>query len=266
LVFLPLALLQGFNVLGFIILLHEQVHGAIFEKPHPRLMRALGLLYAFPSAISATQFKIWHLDHHNELGSSASDPKRAHLTPKIVKRWYKLLYMTPALFVIYSIASKKEAATYPEDVQKRIGRERLVNVGLHVSILAALVYFGGAAAALRTYVAPVFLAFPIAFTLNRLGQHYDINPADPVRWSTLINPSPAWDFLFLWSNLHLEHHYFPRVPFYNLVALNRRLQGFYREHGVPARTYRRILWEWFVKNRKPHTNWLGDDARSERAA
>ena len=25
-----------------------------------------------------------------------------------------------------------------------------------------------------------------------------------------------WDFLFLNSNYHLEHHYFPGVPFYRL--------------------------------------------------
>jgi fatty acid desaturase len=112
-IWIPLALLQGFNILGFIILLHEQVHQTIFGRPHPRLMRFLGLLYAFPSSISATQFRVWHLDHHNELGSSESDPKRAYLTPKIVRRWYKLLYMTPALFIIYSRAALKEATTYP---------------------------------------------------------------------------------------------------------------------------------------------------------
>ena len=32
----------------------------------------------------------------------------------------------------------------------------------------------GGAAALRAYIVPVFFIFPIAFTLNRLGQHYDI--------------------------------------------------------------------------------------------
>lgn len=39
----PLALLQGFNILGFIILLHEQVHLAIFRKSRPGWMRVLRL-------------------------------------------------------------------------------------------------------------------------------------------------------------------------------------------------------------------------------
>ena len=29
----------------------------------------------------------------------------------------------------------------------------------------------------------MFFVFPVAFTLNRLGQHYDIDPADPAKWS-----------------------------------------------------------------------------------
>jgi len=265
-IWIPLALLQGFNILGFIILLHEQVHLNIFTRPRPRLMRLLGLAYAFPSSISATQFKIWHLDHHNELGSSESDPKRAYLTPKIVRRWYKLLYMTPALFVIYSRAALKEAATYSPELRRLINLERAIYMTLHVAILVSLWVFFGAGVALRVHFVPLFLAFPIAFTLNRLGQHYDIEPSDPLRWSTLINPSPTWNLLFLWSNLHLEHHYFPRVPFYKLKALNRRLQGFYREHGVEPRTYRRILWEWFVKNQVPHTNWFEESVSSSRGA
>ncbi|MFN8549475.1 MAG: fatty acid desaturase [Candidatus Eisenbacteria bacterium] len=255
-IWLPLAFIQGFHILGYIILLHEQVHDAIFDRPHPRVMRLLGLFYAFPSAISATQFERWHLDHHAELGSASSDPKRAYLTPKIVARWYKALYLTPALFVIYSIAAAKEARTYPRALQRRIAIERIVNIALHLAILAGLWKWLGPAVALRVHVVPLFFFFPVAFTLNRLGQHYDIDPKDPIKWSTLVNPSPGWNFLMLWSNLHLEHHYYPRVPFYKLAALNRRLQPFYREHGVQPRNYRAILFEWFVKNRAPHTNWF----------
>lgn len=253
----PAAILQGFNILGFIILLHEQVHGAIFVKRKPKLEYLLGLLYAFPSAISATQFNIWHMDHHRELGSSKDDPKRAHLTPKIIKRWYKLLYCTPALFVIYALASAKEAKTYPEDVQKVIKRERLTNMALHIAIMLTLAFapFGGGWVLLRVYVIPFFFVFPAAFVINRLGQHYDIDPTDPAKWSTLVNGNPAWHFIFLWSNFHIEHHYFQSVPFYNLKRLNQLLQPFFRENGISNKTYSQILWGWFVRNRKPHSNW-----------
>ena len=45
----------------------------------------------------------------------------------------------------------------------------------------------------KLYIVPVFFVFPIAFALNRLGQHYDIDPADPAKWSTLMKGSWFWD-------------------------------------------------------------------------
>jgi fatty acid desaturase len=252
----PLALLQGFQILGFIILLHEQVHDSIFARPHPRMMRILGFLYALPSAISASQFARWHMDHHYELGSGRDDPKRAHLTPKIVSRWYKALYMTTALFVIYARASGREAKGYPAPLRRRIAWERWTNIALHLAVSAGLLRLGGIEVWLRVYAVPLFAGFPIAFTLNRLGQHYDIRPEDPLQWSTLVDSHPVWDFLFLWSNFHLEHHYYPRVPCYRLRELHERLAPMYRERDMRPRGYGRILWEWFVRNRVPHTNWL----------
>ena len=138
----------------------------------------LALLYATPSGISATQFTRWHLDHHAELGSDEDDPKRAHLSPKINARWLKLLYATPALFPIYFRAARRESSTYPADMQRTIGRERWLSMGFHLAALGVIWFFFGAAAAIRTSIIPVFFVFPIAFTLNRLGQHYDIDPTD----------------------------------------------------------------------------------------
>lgn len=253
---IPLVILQGFHILGFIILLHEWVHDAIFQQPHPRWMRVLGLLYALPSSLSPSQFARWHMDHHYELGSDGDDPKRAYLTPKIVTRWYKALYLTPVLFVIYSMASQRETRSYPPPLRRRIALERTANIILHLGFATALWVGGGFGLAFRVHLAPLFLAFPIAFTVNRLGQHYDINPGDPLQWSTLVRSQPVWNFLFLWSNFHLEHHYYPRVPCYRLPALHRKLAPLYRDRGMRYRGMGEILWQWFGKNRVPHTNWL----------
>jgi fatty acid desaturase len=114
----------------------------------------------------------------------------------------------------------------------------------------------GPAAAWKLHLLPVFVVFPVLFTVNRLGQHYDVDPADPARWGTLLRRSPwFWDRVYLWSNYHLEHHYFPKVPFYRLPRLRRALDPFFRRRGVPARTYGGLLYDWFVKNRVPHTRW-----------
>jgi fatty acid desaturase len=266
LIWIPLAFVQGFTVFNFTVLLHEVVHHTIFAQRRPASERALGWLYAVPSGISASQFTRWHLDHHAELGSDEDDPKRHHLSPKRNARWFKLLYATPALFPIYFRAARKESATYPADLQRRIAFERKVSIGAHLAVLAAIWTLAGGAAALRAYAIPVFFIFPIAFTLNRLGQHYDIDPTDPAKWGTLMRGHWFWDFAFLNSNYHLEHHYFAGVPFYRLPALQQALTPFYARHRMRWQNYSGLLYGWLVENRAPHTNWSRDTMNEVRDA
>ena len=251
----PVALLQGFTFFNMTTLLHEVVHSAVFQTITPRWERVLGLVYASTSGISASQFTRWHLDHHDALGSSLDDPKRHWLSPKRNARWYKLLYCTPALMPIYFRAAARESASYPEDLRRTIRRERTATVIVQLSAATALWILGGPWVVLRVWFVPYFLVFPVAFTLNRLGQHYAIDPSHPLKWSTLMKPSHLWDFLFLYSNYHLEHHYFPRVPFYNLRKLHLALRPLYARLELKPHTYREILWGWFVLNKAPHSDW-----------
>jgi fatty acid desaturase len=257
-IWIPAAVISGWTVFNFTVLLHEALHHAVFNGPHPRGDRFLSLLYAIPSGISASQFTRWHLTHHAELGDAEADPKRHYLSPKINKPWYKLLYFTPALFPIYFRAARRESSTYPEPLQRAIARERKLSMLFHLSALALIWYGFGFYAALRASIIPVFFIFPIAFTLNRLGQHYDIDPADPAKWGTLMRGHWFWDFVYLNSNYHLEHHYFPGVPFYRLPEVQRALLPFYAKKNMRWRTYGELIYGWLVENQAPHTNWDGE--------
>ncbi len=255
-VWIPASIVIGFVVFSFTVLLHEVVHNVVLSDRRSRWTALLGHLYAIPSGLSCSQFTRWHLDHHDNLGTSDGDPKRHYLTPKIVRRWFKLPYFTPALFPIYFRAARRANATYPPELQRRIARERLVAILLHLAIPAVLWWQLGPILALKLHLLPVFVVFPVAFALNRLGQHYDIDPEDPAKWGTVVRPSPFfWDRVFLWSNYHLEHHYFPKVPFYNLPALHRALRGFFEDRDWRPRSYGGLLYDWFVRNKVPHTRW-----------
>ncbi|MCB9882030.1 MAG: fatty acid desaturase [Planctomycetes bacterium] len=268
---IPAAILVGFTIFNFTVFLHEVVHEAVFAKRSRLGTKILGAMYAFPSGISHAQFHRWHMDHHDNLGSDVDDPKRHYLSPKRHKRWFKLLYCTPALFPIYFRAAAQENRSYPEDVQKQIAVQRTITVLLHLSILAILIVTLGAWTAFKIYMVPYFFVFPVAFTLNRLGQHYYIDPQQVAAWSTLMKANRFWDFMFCYSNYHLEHHYFPRVPFYNLRKLHFALKPFFDKRGMKGATYSRILWDWYVLNKTPHTNWdlaaqSTDDATPRTAA
>jgi len=254
-VWLPAAVFLGFVVFSFTVLLHEVVHRAVFVRRETAWNRVLAWIYALPSGLAPGQFERWHLDHHAELGDVEADPKRAYLSPKRVKRWFKLLYFTPALFPLYFRAAARAAAQYPEELRARLRRQRLVVTAAHLAVMAGIWWGFGALMLVKLYVIPVFFVFPVAFTINRVGQHYDITPEDPAAWGTVIRSNPIWNFLFLWSSFHIEHHYFPRVPFYNLPALHAALEPVLTRHPMRGRTYGGLLWDWLVHNKTPHVSW-----------
>jgi fatty acid desaturase len=254
-VWIPAALVAGWTIFNFTVLLHEVVHRTVWNAPRPRAERLLGILYAVPSGISALQFTRWHLTHHAELGDEVADPKRHYLSPKINRPWYKLLYFTPALFPIYFRAARLETASYPPTLRRRIARERAGTILLHVAIMAGLLFGAGAGVLARVYLVPYFVVFPIAFALNRLGQHYAIDPSDPAKWGTVVRPSRWWEFWYLSSAYHIEHHYFTGVPFYNLRRLHMALRPFFDSIGWKPVTYARLFKAWIFENRAPHTNW-----------
>ena len=251
-IWIPSSILLGFVVFSFTVLLHEALHQTVFSIKRPRATRILGLFYGLISGLSSSQFTKWHLDHHDELGSSQADPKRFYLSPKKHKRWFKLLYFSPVLFPIYFRAAAKAQKTYEPELRKTIKTERLFVIGLHLLVLGTCLFYDSYFA-LKAYIIPVFFIFPIAFALNRLGQHYMVDPEQPANWSTLVKANPIWNFLFLFSSYHLEHHYFPSVPFYNLKKLQKELQPFYRKQGIKIYGYTELLKLWLIDNHVPHT-------------
>ena len=251
----PAAVVLGLCVFDGTVLLHEVVHRTVFRTDRPRAYRLLGLLYALPSGLSPSQFTRWHLDHHAELGSENDDPKRAHLTPKRNARWLKLLYATPALFPIYFRAARRAMAAYPAPLRRTIRIERAGATLLHLAAAAAIGLLGGWERLAWLWAVPVFAVFPPVFALNRLGQHYDVVPGEPAKWGTRMARSRFLDFAWLWSSCHLEHHYFPSVPFFRLRELNAALTPFFEREGVRERRYRDLVRDWLVRNRPPHTDW-----------
>ena len=74
LIWVPVAVVQGFTFFNMTTLLHEVVHNSVFRSTQHRWERVLGLAYAISSGISASQFTRWHLDHHDNLGDDYARP------------------------------------------------------------------------------------------------------------------------------------------------------------------------------------------------
>ncbi len=251
-VWVPALLLQGFVFFGFSVLLHEVVHTAVFASSRPRANAGLALLYGVLGFLAPSQFRRWHLDHHRELGSDTRDPKRAELSPKRNTRRLKLLYFTPLLAPIYFAAAARAARVYPPALRRRIALERLLVIGFHGGAFAGLCWVSPALA-LAAHALPLALVYPVAFSINRLGQHYVIDPARPEAWTTRVRSNRVWDFLFLYSSHHLEHHFFPGVPCYRLPALQRLMRPVLDDWQLRPYGYAELVGLWLLRNHPPHS-------------
>jgi fatty acid desaturase len=164
------------------------------------------------------------------------------------------MYFTPVLFFIYAKAASCAAKQYSQKLRSQILLERILAISVHIGVIYWL-YTLGTDVFLRVWAVPLLLFFPPIFLLNRLGQHYSIDPKNPAHWSTRVDGNPIWRWLFVNSNHHIEHHYYPKVPHYNLPRLNLLLRPFFEENSIKDRSYTYLLLGWFIKNCVPHSDW-----------
>jgi fatty acid desaturase len=82
---LPLAAVSGLAIFNFTVLLHEVVHRAVVRETSPGIYRFLGLLYAVPSGISASQFTRCR-QKSTRAGSSCSTSRPRSLPSTFARR------------------------------------------------------------------------------------------------------------------------------------------------------------------------------------
>ena len=76
----------------------------------------------------------------------------------------------------------------------------------------------------------------IHFMVNVRGmsQHTLLEDAqDQIRGTRSILTNPVTTFFMCNENYHLEHHLYPKVPWYHLPKVHRTLEGELRKQGAP---------------------------------
>ena len=254
-IWIPAAIVAGWTIFNFTVLLHEVVHRAVWNGPRPRADRVLALLYAIPSGHLGPAVHALAPDASRGAGRRRGRPQ----APLPLAEDQQALVQAPLLHAgplpdLFPRGGPGDGELPAEPpAADRVGTAR--DDPLHVAVMGAILWLGGAGTLARVYLVPYFLVFPIAFALNRLGQHYAIDPEDPAKWGTVIKPSRWWDFWYLYSAYHLEHHYFTAVPFYNLRRLHFALRPFFDSIGWKPVTYGRLFRAWIFDNKAPHTDW-----------
>ncbi len=227
---LPLYLLAAAALHGISLFTHEGVHGCLSRSP--LWNRLLAAVCAWPVLQNFAAYRVLHLRHHADLGGPLDPDHYPNYArwPRLVMamHWGRLV----AGYPVYVTAIPFLALPYAKTFRERawiLGETAAV-----VSIAAALFQLPS----LRPYLLHGWL-LPMVFintmvNVRGMSQHtLLLPPRDPVLGTRSILTSRLVAFFMCNENLHLEHHLYPRVPWYRLPALHARLGPELRAAGAP---------------------------------
>lgn len=231
----PAIVLIGARQHALLVLAHDASHFRLL--PGRKLNDWVGnLLLAWPTFVSIQGFRHFHGDHHrflnregdgnrklwkthDALGQPTSEwryPKsRSQLITKLARRasgptgvaWMLRGMIGGFLFGVSPLA-------------------HVVRLSLWAGLFGLLTHFGGWSAFLLYWIVPYCTWHVLAQYLRLVCEHSAIHADDP-RYAETRTTIPGWlgRLLILPRNVghHLEHHWYPSVPFYRLPELHARL-------------------------------------------
>ena len=225
----PLYLLAAASLHGISLFTHEGVHGALSRSIGWN--RALGAICAWPVLQNFAAYKVLHLRHHADLGGGYDPDHYTNYTPRpwlvFLMNWGRLLLGYPAYITMIPILGWRQGNALD---RKWIAFEVFAVCALGALAVAAPLPRG---ALLHGWVIPMIIINTLV-NIRGMSQHTLLpEPAHPIRGSRTILTNPVTTFFMCNENYHLEHHLFPRVPWYNLPRLHALLKDELTAQGAP---------------------------------
>ena len=225
----PFYVLAAASLHGISLFTHEAVHGALAR--HPRWNRLLGAVCAWPVLQNFAAYKVLHLKHHADLGGGQDPDHYVNYTPRpwlvFLMNWGRLLLGYPAYITMIPILGWRQGSAAD---RRWIAFEVASVLGLVALALASPL---PSEALLHGWLIPMVLINTMV-NIRGMSQHTLLpEPDHPIRGSRTILTNPVTTFFMCNENYHLEHHLFPRVPWYNLPRLHALLKEELTAQGAP---------------------------------
>jgi fatty acid desaturase len=220
---------------AFVLLLHEGMHGLLFQNPRANRWTAVAL--GGFVLISHSAYKVMHGRHHRYLG----DPR----DPDDYDNYFSSRKLVWAMqYIRLTIGSFLYLALIPFLALRHGSVEERKQIVGEYAVLGTVylgLYHVVAPTALWTqWIAPL-VAVGIFTNLRGLSQHGVADAHDPYLASRSMHLNRFFSFLLLNENYHLEHHLFPEVPSYNLPALHEAIWK-RLPRAVVNTSYLQFLW------------------------
>jgi fatty acid desaturase len=228
----PLLYLLAIAIIGarqhaLLILMHDGVHYRLFRNR--RLNDCVSELLAWPHLVAARSYRKNHIAHHRYLNSEKDPDWRrrqgdpAWVFPKPANELARLLFRDVsglnALALIRLAASLISADTVS-------AMFLVARYGFYAVSLTLIVYLGALRGFALYWVIPLFTWLVMIMRVRSIAEHSAIENRDALYAQTRSTGAGLVEQIFLAPknvNYHLEHHFFPSVPFYRLPKLHALL-------------------------------------------
>lgn len=220
---LVLSIVLGNQLHAFTVLQHECGHGSAYRSNRANLW--VGRLLAWFIFMPFTTFTELHRHHHAYLGQPGKDPDE----------WFYAggpgqVFLRECLFMPYFVA-RSLVQQCPSMAKGRVVGELAFNTLTWAALIGVSIWLGYFEEVFYAFLLPMLILALAINPISRGYEHYPISRlgrAAPDRFDLRHNTVTVTNPLlgFLWANItyHVEHHLYPRVPFYRLPLLHRMLQ------------------------------------------
>lgn len=208
------ALLLANQLHALTILQHDCGHGSAYASKQANLW--VGRFFSFFIFLPFTAFQEVHKWHHWFLGDPKRDPDEWYYAggPRLL--WFREMLFMPYFTIVPLIR-------YGAEVRNRVLRELIIHIVLWSVGLTALFMMGQydiliwgiglPMAGLALVISPIsrgFEHYPLALMPRGVKERLDLHQNSVTITSRILG--------FLWANItfHVEHHLFPRIPFFSL--------------------------------------------------
>jgi fatty acid desaturase len=228
-VILPL----GYLHFAYYTLVHESIHGNVVRRPGGHWVHeALGWFGALMMMTSYPALRRIHLLHHQHTNMDA-DPDYNLCRGSLWKSVGRVVFLRTLLLLPLPIIRLVPAAAYTLK-QARLRREELRIHAVTVTALQLLfwvaVVLGYARIAFLLYWVPMMIGLVLLNVFFQWLPHAPFDKTDRYGKARVYWPFAAR--ILLGQNLHLGHHLWPSVPFFNYKRLNDRLRPQYESAGA----------------------------------
>jgi fatty acid desaturase len=217
------ALVMGNQLYLLFILHHDCVHFAACRSR--KLNIVLGRIYALFLVKTFTATLETHLRHHAHLGEPGKDPDEMFYAKGIRWAWFR--YWQNLSWHTFLTLTK-----YGPKARRAVVIEQIMNLAFWAGVHVVLYQFGMLREALFIFWIPAAAIILVIGPVTRVYEHLPLAlyaPDDNRRFDLASNTVTVTNRLLglFWANItyHVEHHSYPRVPFYRLPRLHALLHS-----------------------------------------